>query len=79
MQITVELAPELQARLAAEAQARGVALESYIAVKLGAPEPRTPARQQAIEQAIDDIRTLRKGNSLGGISIKELIDEGRKY
>jgi prevent-host-death family protein len=28
---------------------------------------------------LDRIRTLRKGNSLDGLSIRELIDEGRRY
>ena len=30
-------------------------------------------------EAVDRIRELREGNSLGGLSIKDLINEGRKY
>ena len=79
MQVTVQLAPELQAQLAAEAQARGLALESYIPVKLAESSSRTVAEQRAIEKAIDELRILRKDNILGGIPIKELVEEGRKY
>ncbi len=35
------------------------------------------ARQKAM-RAVEDIIARRKGVTLGGISIKELIDEGRK-
>ena len=31
------------------------------------------------EEAVDDIRELRKGVTLGGIRIRDLINEGRKY
>jgi Arc/MetJ-type ribon-helix-helix transcriptional regulator len=30
-------------------------------------------------EAVDDIRELRKGVTLGGLSIRDLINEGRKY
>lgn len=79
MQVIVQLAPELQAQLTLEAQARGLALDRYIALKLGNPHARLDAEQLAIEKAIDELRALRKGVSLGGIPVKELIDEGRKY
>ena len=78
MQVTVQLAPELEARLASEAQARGLALESYITQKLEHSDP--PARdRKSVGEAIDAILEMRKGQTLGGISIRELIDEGRKY
>ena len=35
------------------------------------------AREQAL-RAVEDIKERRKGVTLGGISIKELINEGRK-
>ena len=79
MQVTVQLAPELQARLAAEAQARGLALGSYIPIRLAESVSRTVAEQRAIEKAIDELRILREDNILGGIPIKDLIEEGRKY
>lgn len=31
------------------------------------------------QAAINELRTFRKGRSLGDISIRELIEEGRKY
>lgn len=31
------------------------------------------------EEAVERLKELRKGKSLGGITIKELIEEGRKY
>lgn len=34
---------------------------------------RTPA------EVVDSIRETRKGTTLGGLSIRELIDEGRRY
>jgi prevent-host-death family protein len=35
--------------------------------------------QRAIQVLIEEIKTTRKGRSLGGVSIKELVNEGRKY
>lgn len=78
MQVTVQLAPELQAQLAAEAQARGLALDLYIVDKL--EQLYRPVRdKKAVSEAVDAIRALRKGNTLGGIPIAEFINEGRKY
>ena len=37
------------------------------------PQRKTPA------EAVADIRELRKGVTLGGLKIRELINEGRKY
>lgn len=36
-------------------------------------------RRRRAAEAVAAIRELRKGHRLGGISIRELIDEGRKY
>jgi Arc/MetJ-type ribon-helix-helix transcriptional regulator len=33
----------------------------------------------AVKDAVDDIIKLREGNTLGGLKIRDLIDEGRKY
>jgi Arc/MetJ-type ribon-helix-helix transcriptional regulator len=35
--------------------------------------------RKAIKDAVDDIIKLREGNTLGGLKIKDLINEGRKY
>ena len=74
-------------RFAVEAAARGLSVEALVEqlaeqavahelrprpVRLG-PGPLTP------EQAADDIRELRKGLTLHGLTIKDLTSEGRKY
>ena len=41
--------------------------------------PIDPARKMTVEEAIEGLRRFRKGRALGGISIKELINEGRKW
>jgi hypothetical protein len=84
MQILLEVPDEL----AAEAQSRGVSLESYVkeivetARKPKAeiqwnrfgPGPYTP------QEAGRNIRELSKRITLGGdVTLKKLIDEGRKY
>jgi len=84
--IQLELQPEVESRLASEAEARGLSLDRYIESIVTArtsatyeTHPRTPERQRQIEGAVDRIRELRKGLTTGGLSIKELINEGRKY
>jgi hypothetical protein len=77
--IQIQLQPEFEAQLAAEAQARGVALDRYIVEKLEASRPVARLRRHSVSEAIDNIRALRKGNLLGGLKIKDLVEEGRKY
>jgi hypothetical protein len=84
--IQLELQPEVESRLAAEAEARGLSLDRYIEsiVTARAPstyetQPRTPERQREIEGAIERILKLREKSSLDGLKIKDLINEGRKY
>jgi hypothetical protein len=84
--IQLELQPEVESRLIAEAQARGLSVDRYIESLVTKPivsplneEPRTPERQREIEAAIERLRGLREGLTTGGLSIKELINEGRKY
>jgi prevent-host-death family protein len=36
-------------------------------------------RRRTVKEAIEAMRELRKGNRLDGITIRELIEEGRKY
>ena len=75
--IQLQLQPELEARLTSQAQARGLALQPYleelIAAQIGLPRRGSPA------DAVARIRELRKGLSLGGLSIMELVNEGRRY
>jgi hypothetical protein len=41
--------------------------------------PGAPTRTMTPTEAVADIRELRKGVTLGGLRIKDLINEGRKY
>jgi hypothetical protein len=42
-------------------------------------EPPAPQRKKTPAEAVADIRELRKGVTLGGLKIRDLINEGRKY
>jgi hypothetical protein len=46
---------------------------------LAEKEPPRPTRTMTPAEAVADIRELRKGVTLGGLKIKDLINEGRKY
>ena len=76
--IHIQLQPEIEAQLAAEARARGVALDQYIE-KIVISRPVEVFGQSAVSGAIDAIRELRKGNNLSGLRIKDLVHEGHKY
>ncbi len=76
--IQIQLQPEIEAQLIAEAQARGVALDHYVE-KIVSARPVLPLRQRTIAEAIEAIRELRKGNSLKGLEMDDLIHEGHKY
>lgn len=77
--IQIQLQPEVEAQLAAEAQAYGVALDDYVASIVRA-RPVEPSRQQrTVSEAIKNLRELRKGSNLGEIKIKDLVNEGHKY
>jgi hypothetical protein len=77
--VTVNLTPraqELLQQLAHAGSPEQVVEEALerLASELGKTEKRlTP------HEAVDRIRELRKGVTLDGISIEELINEGRKY
>jgi hypothetical protein len=78
--IQIQLQPEFEAQLAAEAQARGMALDRYIVEKLTESQPHhSQSGQHSITNAIQRIRELRQGNRLGGLRIKDLVHEGHKY
>ncbi len=75
----LEIQPEIEAQLVAEAQEHGLALDLYVVEKLKEPRSVGPSREHSVAQAIDNIRALRKGNLLGGVEIKDLVEEGRRY
>lgn len=83
MTITVSVPDQL----AQQAAAQGLSVEALVEqlaeraaqtnpepqwVRFG-PGPLTP------EQAVDDIREARKGVTLGGLKLKDLVHEGHKY
>lgn len=76
--IRLELHPEMEAQLAAEAQARGLALDHYIE-KIVEARPREKETSESSALAVAAIREGRKGIRLDGLSIKDLVNEGRKY
>lgn len=79
MTVKIELTPDVQAGLSAQAHHSGLSLEAYVEHVLrersGAVSRPPLTRSQTAGQRI---RELRKGVTLGGISIKELIEEGRE-
>lgn len=56
--------------------------ESFTITKHGRPvavlRPAEPGRTRSRSEVIDHLKEIRKGLSLKGLSIRELIDEGRK-
>ena len=85
MTITLEIRPELQTELARRAAAHGMAIDAYVAGLLEeaaqlpaeADTDRPAFDKQRAQAAGARIRELRKGVTLGGLTIRELIDEGR--
>jgi hypothetical protein len=79
MTLKLELVPDVQADLLIQAKSNGLSLEAYAEQVLRekssiAPRPTLAQSQRAGQR----IRELREGVTLGGISIKELIEEGRE-
>jgi len=80
MTLTIEIKPELQRELAAQAAAHGAAVEAYAARLIEEAIQPAPGRplfdRERAKAAGASIRQLRKGLTLGGITIRQLIDEG---
>ena len=79
MTVKVELPPDVQAGLLAQARESGLSLEAYVEQVLleRSCEAAHPALTRS-QIAGQRIRELRKGVTLGGISVKDLIEEGRE-
>jgi len=41
--------------------------------------PDDDGERKDLKEVVSEIREIRKGASLGGLTIRELIDEGRRY
>lgn len=79
MTITVDVRPEVQAELARQAAARGSVIKAYVATLLEeAAHVRVSFDKERAQAAAARIRELRQGVTLGGLTIRELIDEGRR-
>jgi hypothetical protein len=84
MTVKLDLKPEVEASLSAKAQSCGLSLEAYLDRVLQNAADETvedgfrgkPVSTRA-RIAGQRIREIRKGMTLGGISIQELINEGR--
>lgn len=83
MTITVSVPDQL----AQQAAARGLSVEALVEqlaeqAAQSSPEPnwtRLGSGPLTPEQAVDDLREARKGVTLGGLKIKDLVHEGHKY
>jgi prevent-host-death family protein len=57
--------------------------EKILITRRGAPVAMLvpPAREQAVDlhEVLQQLKALRRGNTLGGETIRELIDEGRRF
>ena len=85
MALTVQLSAELEARLTAEAEARGISVEAYAACLLEQAARAGEQPNDANEtrrQAVRDMLAFRQKYHLTlgpGLRIKDLIHEGHKY
>jgi hypothetical protein len=80
--IQIELQPEVEARLRAEASRHGQALDVYITCRLSQSAAHAPYRKSAaeIEAAVEKMVRRRSRHKLpAGETISSLIREGRRY
>jgi len=81
MTIVIEVRPEVEAEIARQAALQGQPVEAYAASLIEeaviAPGEKTFDLERA-KAAGERIRELRKGVTLGDLTIRELIDEGRR-
>jgi hypothetical protein len=94
--MSIVISPQLEATLARQARLRGLSLQDYVEGILAKEAHRpsgltredlerivkndTPEQQAARSAAVDHLREIRKGTTLGpGITVRGLIDEGRRF
>ena len=83
MPLTLNLGPHGEQLVAAHLRTgRYHSLEEVVTRALEAlvekEPPSVPTRTMTPAEAVADIRELRKGVTLGGLRIKDLVDEGRR-
>ena len=78
MTLKLELPKDVEAGLLAQARASGVSLEDYVGQILRERSDATIPGKTRSRIAAQRIRELRKGVTLGGLTVRELIDEGRE-
>ncbi len=81
MTLHIELRPEIEARLASEAQARGVALETYVVRLVEENLASHPVPSEEHRKAAEELLGFAKkhGARLNGLKLKDLIHEGHNY
>lgn len=84
MPLTVTLGPHGERLIAAHLRTGRYHSPEEVVIRaleaLAEKEPHTiPTHTLTPAEAVADIRELRKGVTLGGLRIKDLINEGRKY
>ncbi len=77
--VHLELQPDVEAQLAQEARSRGLSVERYIQTIMESRPVAAAHDSSMVSGAVERIRELSRANRLGGLRIKELIEEGRKY
>ena len=75
MNITLNLPPDVEQNMLAEAQSRGLSLDELVSEVVIA---RTQTRQHTSSPRASRLWDLRKDLRLGDVSIRELISEGRE-
>ena len=75
MTVTLNLPPDVERAFLAEAEARGVSLDDWVRQVLIA---RATPEQGSFSPRRSRLWDLRKDLTLGDVSIKELITEGRE-
>lgn len=84
MTVSLQLTSEAESHLNELAAAAGISVEEYLRQlverQAAASPPHNEGRDlERVQAAVQAIRELAKGNSLGGVSIRELIEEGRRF
>jgi len=77
--MTVTLTPHAEALLHQLAHAGSPEQVVERALERLAAEQPILSKRMTTAEAVERIRELRRGITLGGVSIRELINEGRKY